>query len=132
VLISTHILPEVEMTCGRVLILHEGKILASDTLHNLMNGDGQIIVEISAPQPDLQSCFERVAEIVYFDLMPVTDGYVRCSLTPRNGMDLRPQIFLLAHQQGWLVRELTHNQYSLEDIYLRLTKPDEDLDGEDG
>src|SRR5580698_6577892 len=95
VLISTHILPEVEMTCGRVLILHEGKILASDTLQKLMSGDGQVIVEIAAPQGDLKSCFEQAREIEYFDLLPVSGGYVRCSLTPSNGQDLRPQVFLL-------------------------------------
>jgi ABC-2 type transport system ATP-binding protein len=131
VLISTHILPEVEMTCGRVLILHEGKILASDTLQKLMSGDGQIIVEMAAPQSDLQACFEQTREIEYFDLVPVSGGYIRCSLTPSNGQDLRPQVFLLAHQQGWLMRELTHTHYSLEDIYLRLTKPDEDAEEED-
>jgi len=131
VLISTHILPEVEMTCGRVLILHEGKILASDTLEKLMSGDGQIIVEMAAPQPVLQACFEQTGEIEYFDLVPVSGGYVRCSLTPSNGQDLRPQVFLLAKQQGWLIRELTHTHYSLEDIYLRLTKPDEEAEEEE-
>jgi ABC-2 type transport system ATP-binding protein len=131
VLISTHILPEVEMTCGRVLILHEGKILASDTLQKLMSGDGQIIVEIAATQSELQACFEQLREIEYFDLVAVSGGYIRCSLTPSNGQDLRPQIFLLAQQQAWLVRELTHTHYSLEDIYLRLTKPDEDAEEED-
>jgi ABC-2 type transport system ATP-binding protein len=131
VLISTHILPEVEMTCGRVLILHEGKILASDTLQKLMSGDGQIIVEIAAPQADLQACFEQTREIEYFDLVPVSGGYIRCSLTPANGEDLRARIFCLARQQGWIIRELTHSHHSLEDIYLRLTKPDEDAEEED-
>jgi ABC-2 type transport system ATP-binding protein len=131
VLISTHILPEVEMTCGRVLILHEGKILASDSLQTLMNGGSQVIVEIAGPQADLQACFEQAGEIEYFDLLPVSGGYIRCKLTPRNGLDLRPQIFLLCQQQGWLLRELTHNHFSLEDIYLRLTKPDEDAEEEE-
>jgi ABC-2 type transport system ATP-binding protein len=131
VLISTHILPEVEMTCGRVLILHEGKILASDTLDNLMAGDGKVVVEIAAPTPDLKSCFANAQEIDYFDLLPVSDGYVRCSLVPHNGEDLRARIFCLAREQGWLLRELTHSRYSLEDIYLRLTRPDEEEEDED-
>jgi ABC-2 type transport system ATP-binding protein len=52
VLISTHILPEVEMTCNRVLILHEGRMLADDTprnLEKLMSDGGRIIAEIAAP-----------------------------------------------------------------------------------
>src|SRR5262249_18687413 len=52
VLISTHILPEAEITCHRVVIMYEGRILAADTpenLQGLMSGDGQVIAEIAAP-----------------------------------------------------------------------------------
>jgi ABC-2 type transport system ATP-binding protein len=59
VLISTHILHEVEITCSRVLILHKGKILAADSPDNLqkiMSGNGQIVAEIAAPLSDLADC----------------------------------------------------------------------------
>src|SRR2546426_6994825 len=58
VLLSSHILPEVEMTCNRVVILHEGKILAADTTENLqqlMSDHGQIIAEIAAPWAELKA-----------------------------------------------------------------------------
>ncbi|PYK31188.1 MAG: ABC transporter, partial [Verrucomicrobia bacterium] len=57
VLISTHILHEVEMTCSRVLILHEGRILAADTTDNLqkmMSDRDQVVAEIAAPMEDLK------------------------------------------------------------------------------
>src|SRR5205823_13123506 len=60
VLISTHILPEVEMTCSRVLILHQGKILAADTPDNLqkiMGADSQVIAEIAAALEELEQCW---------------------------------------------------------------------------
>src|SRR5579859_7575475 len=59
VLISTHILPEVEMTCNRVLIMFAGKILAADTpenLQRLMSGNGQVLAEIAAPLDQLCDC----------------------------------------------------------------------------
>src|SRR5277367_2497756 len=60
VLISTHILPEAEMMCSRMLIMFEGKILAADTPENLqrvMAGNGQIIAEIAAPPMSLRNGF---------------------------------------------------------------------------
>src|SRR5881296_345871 len=57
VLISTHILPEAEMTCNRMVILYEGKLLAADTpenLQRLMSGNSQIVAEISAPPAELR------------------------------------------------------------------------------
>jgi len=129
VLISTHILPEVEMMCSRVLILHEGKILAADTpenLQKLMSGKGQVIAEIAAPQDELRTCWEEMGEVEYYDLVPVSDGFIRCALTPRDGIDLRPHIFALAHERGCILQELTRSRHSLEDIYLRVTRRDEE------
>ncbi len=129
VLISTHILHEVEMTCNRVLILHEGKILAADTPDNLqrtMSGNGQVVAEIAAPQAELADCWEQMGEIEYYDLSPAEGTFVRCALTPRDGVDLRPQIFSLARERGWDLRELTRNRHSLEEIYIRITQRDEE------
>lgn len=127
VLLSTHILPEVEMTCSRVLILHQGRMLAYDTprnLEKLMSEGGQVVAEIAAPLEELSQCWEHVAEVQHFDLAPTDGEYIRCSLTPRPGTDLRPQIFSLASQRGWKLRELTHSRHSLEDIFVRVTRAD--------
>ncbi len=129
VLISTHILPEVEMTCNRVLILHEGRILAADTPENLqliMSEGGQVVAEIAAPWEDLKACWEQSPDIEEFDLAPAEGDYVRCSLTARPGADLRPQIFSLVCANGWKLRELTRNRHSLEDIFVRVTRADKE------
>src|SRR5207245_9479444 len=76
VLISTHILPEVEMTCHRVLIMRQGKIRAADTLANLethLNQNGQIITEIAATATELKNCWDEMADIDHLDVTPV-DG----------------------------------------------------------
>jgi len=129
VLISTHILPEAEMTCNRMLIMFDGRILAADTPENLqkvMAGNSQIIVEIAAPAEELEACWTEIAEIQNFNVSASDGKFQRCALTPRDGLDLRPQIFLLAKERGWLLRELTRNRHSLEDIYVQVTRPDEE------
>ena len=132
VLISTHILPEAEMTCNRMLIMFEGKILAADTpdnLQRLMSGNGQVIAEIAAPLQDLCNCWAEMAEVEHYDVSPADGEFFRCALTPSNGMDLRPHIFAVARDRGWYLRELTRNRHSLEDIYVKITRPPEEEEG---
>ncbi len=127
VLISTHILSEVEMTCNRVLIMHRGKILAADTtrnLQNIMSDGGQVIAEIAAPVSELRACWEQMGEIEYFDIAPCEGEYQRCALTPRAGLDLRPLVFEQVRTRGWSLRELSRAQHSLEDIFVHITRPD--------
>lgn len=129
VLISTHILPEAEMTCNRMLIMYEGKILAADTpenLQQLMSSNSQVIAEIAAPAAELQECWAQVPEIEHFDVSAAEGEYFRCALTPRNGIDLRPYVYAMAAQRGWYLRELTRSRHSLEDIYVQVTRPDEE------
>lgn len=132
VLISTHILPEAEMTCNRMLIMFEGKILAADTpdnLQRLMSGNGQVVAEIAAPLEDLCNCWAEMAEVEHYDVSPADGEFFRCALTPQNGMDLRPHIFATARDRGWYLRELTRNRHSLEDIYVKVTRPPEEEEG---
>jgi ABC-2 type transport system ATP-binding protein len=127
VLISTHILPEVEMTCNRVLIMRHGKILAADTPENLqqrMSHVGQVVTEICAPLEDLRICWDEMPEIEHFDISPAEGKFYRCALTARAGIDLRPQVFCIARDRGWILRELSRSRHSLEDIYVRVTRPD--------
>jgi ABC-2 type transport system ATP-binding protein len=129
VLISTHILPEAEMMCSRMLILYAGKILAADTpenLQKLMQGGSQIVAEIAAPAEELRAAWAQLPGLEHFDVSAGADGYQRCALTPRDGVDLRPAIFLLASQRGWMLRELMRSRHSLEDIYVQVTKPNEE------
>jgi len=129
VLISTHILPEAEMTCSRILILYDGRILAADTPENLQRlvaGNGQVIAEIAAPAAALRECWAQMPEIARFEVSAHEGDFCRCSLTPQNGQDLRPRIFHIVRERGWRLRELTRNRHSLEDIYMHVTRPDEE------
>ncbi len=129
VLISTHNLPEAEMTCDRLVFMYEGSIPAADTLENLqrlIKGNNRLIAEIAAPADVLESCWAQMPELESYDVTPAEDGYCHCALTPRDGADLRARVFALAVERGWRVRELTRSRHSLEDIYLQVTRPEEE------
>ncbi len=133
VLISTHILPEAEMTCNRMLIMYDGKILAADTpdnLQRLMAGSSQIIAEIAAPAEELREVLSQMPGVEQFDVAASDGEFQRCALTPKDGYDLRPAIFALCTERGWTLRELTRSRHSLEDIYVQITKPGEEEEAE--
>lgn len=131
VLISTHILSEVEMTCNRVLIMSQGRILADDTpanLQNIMSDSSQVVVEIAAPPAELRACWEQVPEIERFEISPAEGDYHRCSLTAGAACDLRPMVYLEVRSRGWMMRELSRTRHSLEDIFVHVTRPDREDD----
>jgi len=133
VLLSTHILPEVEMTCSRVLILNQGRILASDTTANLqrmLSDGGQVVAEIAAGTEELKACWEATPEVRQYNLSAMDGEYVRCALTPREGVDLRPLIFEVVVQRGWKLRDLARSRHSLEDVFVHLTRASKEEEAE--
>jgi ABC-2 type transport system ATP-binding protein len=129
VLLSTHLLPEVEMTCGRILILHEGRMLAADTPENLQSrfdGHGLVVAEIAAPFADLNDCWREMEWIEHFDVSPAEGEFFRCALTPRPGVDLRSLVFDTARAHGWTLRELTRSRHTLEDIFVQVIRSDKE------
>lgn len=129
ILLSTHILPEVEMTCSRIIILHEGKILAADTTDNLQGSFGQngtVVAEIAAPCHALTECWKELEFVDQFDVAPADGEFFRCTLTARPGIDIRPIIFERVRQNGWTLRELTRSRHSLEDVFVQIVRGDQE------
>lgn len=125
ILLSTHILNEVEMTCSRVLILERGRIVAADTtanLERLLSLDGQVVAEVAGEIAALQEAFRDAPEVERIDITPMDGEWKRVALTPRNGADLRQLAFDVVRENGWAMRELTRNRHSLEDIFVHLTR----------
>jgi ABC-2 type transport system ATP-binding protein len=110
-----------------VLIMREGRILAADSPDNLqksMGKNGQVITEIAAPLEELKTCWAQMPEIAHYNIAAAEGEYHRCALTAVGGQDLRPMIFALVRERGWKLRELSRLRHSLEDIYIRLTRPE--------
>lgn len=127
ILLSTHILSEVEMTCKRVLIIHKGRIVASDTperLRRRMAGESTIVVELQGPRPDVEGALRELSGVL--EVQSADDGpWVRCTLRALNESDPRPAIASLAAQRGWPLRELHREAATLEDVFVNLTRSDE-------
>ncbi|HEY3864255.1 MAG TPA: ABC transporter ATP-binding protein [Verrucomicrobiae bacterium] len=127
VLVSSHILSEIEMTCNRVVIMREGRILACDTPENLqkrVGKNGHLIVEIAAPLDELKICWEQMPELAHYSISGADGEYHRCNLALSGPHDLGPRIFALVVERGWKLRELSRVRHSLEEVYIRLTRPE--------
>ncbi len=129
VLISSHILPEVEVTCTQLMIFHEGRVLAADTpagLERQLGSHRRITVELEAEPAVLETAWEEMAEVEHHRITPAEGRFQRCRLTPRDGKDLRPEIAALARSRGWPLRELTRDRHTLEDIFVHITQREEE------
>jgi ABC-2 type transport system ATP-binding protein len=125
VLLSTHILTEVEMTCSRVLILNQGRILAADRVEDLesrFSQDGRVVAEIEATPEAIREAFRDLPEVASIEIQAAAGSFQRVAITPRAGEDLRTLVFEQVRQQEWNLRELTRPRLSLEDIFIQLTQ----------
>jgi ABC-2 type transport system ATP-binding protein len=127
VLLSTHILPEVEATCGRVLILHHGRIVASDATGHLRDRSARarrIRMEVRAPAEAVRAALSAVPGVR--EVETEDDGdWRRCRVLCGGPDDLRPRLADAAAREGWPLRELSLDQDSLEDVFVSLTKDEE-------
>jgi ABC-2 type transport system ATP-binding protein len=127
ILLSTHILPEVEMTCSRVIIIHKGQIEACDTPENLLaqiRQAGGVVVEAKTANDDGVEELKRISGV-----RDVTsnkeDGWNIFQLRVESGLDVREEIFKLAADRHWTLRELSQRRATLEDVFVEITHSDQ-------
>lgn len=124
VLISTHILPEVEMTCRRVLIINNGRLMASDStgnLRRLMARRGRVLAQLRADEAGLRAAFAALSGDPPA-VRALEDGWAEVAFddTARDG-DTRVEVSRIAAERGWPLRDLRREESSLEDIFVSLT-----------
>ena len=121
-LISSHILSEIEMTCDRIVILHEGRLLASGALDELMaKANAAVVAEVRGPLADVKAWGDKLA-LGQAECAEQPGGYVRCRFANAKSADAREKIFTSANERGWPLRELTRQAPSLEDLFVSLTR----------
>ncbi len=124
VILSTHILSEVEATCDRVIIINKGKIVADDRTENLRRtGGNENIVSISTQGADFNTLAEELKTIDgVIDVQEVmNDDFTAAQIITPSDNDLRPQIFRRIADKGWVLFEMMQEQQSLENIFRDLT-----------
>jgi ABC-2 type transport system ATP-binding protein len=126
ILLSTHILSEVEATCSRVLIINRGRIEASDSPANLVAQLRTSTVVVLEAQTGRDRPEEQLRQLTGVkDVQIATESdWQRCLIRVEADKDLRTQIFDLAVSRQWNVRELSQQSATLEDVFVELTHAD--------
>jgi ABC-2 type transport system ATP-binding protein len=125
VILCTHILPEVEATCGRVLIINQGKIVADGTpaeLQSGFQGMTRIWLELKTDSGDVLDKLLKLKNVEKATQISADDvGSKKFTIECASGLDPREDLFHLAVQNQWIVLELKKEQASLEDVFRQLT-----------
>ncbi|PIQ60551.1 MAG: ABC transporter [Bacteroidetes bacterium CG12_big_fil_rev_8_21_14_0_65_60_17] len=124
VILSTHILPEVQASCDRVLIIHRGNLVAdgtpgelqagyqgAQTVHIRVDADARAVWQVLAPLEGVEVAHQEQD----------AEGWTHCVVSTREKADLRPELFRLAVENGWTLAELYRDEADLEDVFRQLT-----------
>ena len=132
VILSTHILPEVSMTCNRVIIINEGKLVAVDTPENLtarLKGSESIHLEVEGPVDDIMNTLKQIPNVTAVSVASARaankaniSNYI---IETDVGSDVRRYLSHSIVTKGWGLLEMKTESLSLEDIFLKLTTKEE-------
>ena len=129
IILSTHILPEVEQTCERVIIISRGKLVATDSVTNLQrrsSGAGSVLVEVAARSGLLDAAavqrkFERVAGVSRVICKDANSNFSTFEVEGKADLAMRGDLARAVVESGWDLNELRTAAVSLEEIFLQLT-----------
>ena len=119
ILLSTHVLPEVSMTCERVIIINEGKIVAQDRIENLssmIGGARRIRLEVGGPPQEIIKRLRQISGV-----QQVSNQGTQYTIESPADRDIRSQVTSAIIQSGWTLLSIESVEMSLEDIFLKLT-----------
>jgi ABC-2 type transport system ATP-binding protein len=124
VLLSTHILPEVSVTCRRVLILDQGKLIAEDTAEGLTAktaGKGETLLRVRGPEADVAAALRACPGVEDVDLLSTdSSGTLEFCVASADGGAIRPKLAELVVEKGWRLDELSPKLLSLEELFVTL------------
>ena len=131
IILSSHILPEVQAVCERVIVINNGVLVAdgrTDSLAHDLSNDHRLIARIDGPEREVINGLkemENVVEIIsYGEKEP---GVCEYSIESEPNVDLRRNLFALLTRKGWPLLSLRNTDLTLEDVFLRLTSGDAEV-----
>jgi ABC-2 type transport system ATP-binding protein len=130
IILSTHILPEVEQTCEQVIIINKGKLVAIDSVRNLQaraRGTESVLVEIAGPNgslevPIVHRKLEQISGVSRVLCKRQVDGCAVFEVESQKGRMVRGDLARAVVESGWDLNELRPSAMSLEEIFLQLTQ----------
>jgi len=124
VILSSHILPEVQAVCERVIVINRGKLVADDTPDNLsrsMSTDHKLILRVDGPEEEVYRLLSKIPGMLEVAKLGVReDGVYDFSVEARKGEDIRREIFKRLAERGWPILSMRSAELTLEDIFLQL------------
>jgi len=122
VMLSTHVLSEVQHTCSRLLIINRGKLVADGSVDALVNqATAGVRIDVEVAGAHVESRLAALPGVQGVDAYHTPDGRWRAQVTAAADADLRPRIFEAAKVEGWTLYELHQETGSLEDLFRQLT-----------
>ena len=124
IILSTHILSEVASTCGRIIIINEGRIEASDTPENLtarLQGGESTQLEIDGPAEEIEAKLKEFQGSGLVTRLPDSGGHTVWNVDAPRSDNARAQLARLVVESGWGLYALKPIGLSLEDIFLKIT-----------
>jgi len=126
VILSTHILSEVEATCGRVVIISSGEIVADgspDTLRKDMAGNSVINLELKGEIPDVNEVLSGITGVENVEILSGSNvDTTQLAINVYKGYDLREDVFKTVVENGWTIYEMHLDKTNLEDVFRQLTQ----------
>lgn len=124
IILSTHILPEVQAVCDRIVVINKGKIVANEKTEDLVtavDGSRKMIAKIVGPQDEVEKTLKGVAGIRSVDVLGKRDtDSVSYLIESEERVDARKPLFYTLASKGWPLVGLEGMELSLEDIFIRL------------
>ena len=123
-ILSTHVLPEVSMICERVVIIHEGEIVAVDRPENMaerLEGTERVLMEVRGPTSAVTSALRDIPGVQDVTYTDQGDGKAAYHIITRRTEGMRAELARTVTEQGWGLLRLEAIAMSLEEIFLRLT-----------
>jgi ABC-2 type transport system ATP-binding protein len=128
VMLSTHILPEVEQVCDRAIIIAGGKIVAEgspDELRASRRMQARVLVECRGPAKEVEQALSRVSGVGNVEIVHSngqTDGkYITAAIRPKESYDVREEVARTVIQHGWPLREIRLEHATLEEFFVQVT-----------
>ena len=131
VILSTHILPEVQAVCDRIVIINDGKIVANEKteeIANIVDGNRRLTVKICGPEKDVLSTLKKTPGIAYAEVIGYTDkDSVSYLVESDPGIDMRKPLFRAMAANNWPIIGIESMGANLEDIFISIVdKKDND------
>ena len=136
VILSSHILPEVQAVCERIIVINNGKLVAdgaTDTLAHDLSQDHRLIMRADGPEREILHAIEAMERVVdVYSLGEKEEGAYEFSVESAPDVDIRRDLFALMARNGWTILALKNTDLTLEDLFLQLTSTDAPSHAGDG